>query len=73
MNKENTVKGMSNLQRFSFSRESVLWSGEDAHLKYVVLDTENMLTNMLSLTFLSYNSHHTVESSVELSRSDIRN
>lgn len=36
------MKGLNNLQRFSFNSESVLWSEEDAHLKCVALGTENV-------------------------------
>lgn len=70
--KPQTMKGLDNLQRFSFSIESILWSGEGVHLKHFVLGTENILANMLTLFFF-YNSHHTAESSIELSRTDILN
>lgn len=65
------MKGLDNLQRFSFSIESILWSGA-VHLKQVVLRTENILENTLGLPLFSV-LHHTAESNTELSRSDILN
>lgn len=54
--KPQNIKGLDNLQRFSFSIEKVLWPGEDVHLKHVVLGTENILENTLSLPLFFYHA-----------------